>query len=370
MNAKNRMVLTLAGLLILVLPALGQGTTFTYQGRLEDAGAPANGQYGLRFRLFDAATGGTQVGSTLCFDSVHVVDGLFEVRLNFGQQFVTNGERHLDIQVRAEIGQPCTDDFGYVLLLPRQQITAAPFANSALFANQASSAFTLSAADGSPSNVVFVDNNGKVGVGTLTPTHSIHIANPEPTLALQDTDSTSQQVGYLSYRDSTNAERGWIGYGSAGDPDLSIINARTGGDIVLNTFGGGKIGIGTSAPTVTLDVRGDIRFGTSGQFRAVGAGEENLRIIRGTISQSGGILRGGGFTVQRIDEGKFTVTFNTPFAAIPTVTATALRGIEAWVVSIDNTIPISTQQVTLVTYSIFIGDFADGQFDFIAIGPR
>jgi hypothetical protein len=40
--------------------ALAQNSTFTYQGRLTDGGAPANGTYELEFKLFDAASGGTQ----------------------------------------------------------------------------------------------------------------------------------------------------------------------------------------------------------------------------------------------------------------------------------------------------------------------
>ena len=40
-----------------------QGTAFTYQGRLNDGGAPANGTYDLTFALFDEATGGAQHGN-------------------------------------------------------------------------------------------------------------------------------------------------------------------------------------------------------------------------------------------------------------------------------------------------------------------
>ena len=39
------------------------GTAFTYQGRLTDAGNPANGSYDLQLALFDAASGGAQVGA-------------------------------------------------------------------------------------------------------------------------------------------------------------------------------------------------------------------------------------------------------------------------------------------------------------------
>src|SRR5262249_44190174 len=53
------------------------GTAFTYQGRLEDSGSPASGLHDLRFRLFDATSGGAQVGATICADNVNVVGGLF-----------------------------------------------------------------------------------------------------------------------------------------------------------------------------------------------------------------------------------------------------------------------------------------------------
>ena len=56
-------------------------------------------------------------------------------------------------------------------------------------------------------SAVIVDNAGDVGIGTSTPTHTVHIASPGPTLALQDTDSTTQQVGYVSYRDSAMPQR-------------------------------------------------------------------------------------------------------------------------------------------------------------------
>lgn len=39
------------------------GTAFTYQGRLSDGGSPATGNYGLRFALYDAGTGGSLTGT-------------------------------------------------------------------------------------------------------------------------------------------------------------------------------------------------------------------------------------------------------------------------------------------------------------------
>jgi len=45
----------LLGTFVLETTALGQGTAFTYQGRLTDGGSPANGGYDLRFSIYDAS---------------------------------------------------------------------------------------------------------------------------------------------------------------------------------------------------------------------------------------------------------------------------------------------------------------------------
>jgi hypothetical protein len=62
--------------------ALGSG--FTYQGQLTDDGEPASGPCDFRFRLYDAAAGGTQIGSTVEQNDVELSEGRFAVNLNFG----------------------------------------------------------------------------------------------------------------------------------------------------------------------------------------------------------------------------------------------------------------------------------------------
>lgn len=54
---------------------------FTYQGRLDDGGRPANGAYDFRFRLFNQQSGGTQIGATNTIDDVPVANGIFTVYL-------------------------------------------------------------------------------------------------------------------------------------------------------------------------------------------------------------------------------------------------------------------------------------------------
>ncbi|MEK7732299.1 MAG: hypothetical protein AAB363_10625, partial [Planctomycetota bacterium] len=105
------------------------GTAFTYQGQLKSADGPANGLHDIRFRLFDAAVAGAQVGPAVCLDGVDVVNGLFAVPLDFGAQF--NGDRRfLDAEVRAD-GTPGNCAAGvYTPLAPRQELQGAPYAQA------------------------------------------------------------------------------------------------------------------------------------------------------------------------------------------------------------------------------------------------
>lgn len=79
----------------IVSTAAAQSTAFTYQGSLDDAGAPANGLHDFRVLLFNAASGGVVVGLPQCADNVDVIDGVFTLQLDFGQAYATTVERHL-----------------------------------------------------------------------------------------------------------------------------------------------------------------------------------------------------------------------------------------------------------------------------------
>lgn len=328
--------------------AVAQLTAFTYQGQLKEGGQPASGPHDFRIRLFGVPSGGTQIGSTLCREDVDVSNGLFEVQLDFGQQFTTLEGRYLDIQVRRDIGQPCTDDFGYVPLTPRQGFSATPIAI------HSSSAFSLAASDGAPSNAVVVDANGNVGVGTIAPQAKLHLSGGDLLSGAPGEEwifHTRSHVGgdFLQITDSENG----------------VFQFQRG--IVVHENSG--VGIGTTAPQARLDVRGDIRLGSSGQFRAA-AGEENLRIIRGVVNASGGISAGSGFTVSHVDEGHYTVTFNTPFSGLPSVTATGdSDGLAAEYIA--ETFVVTSNSASILTRLISGGGgYSDMKFNFIAVGPR
>ena len=67
--------------------AKGVGTAFTYQGRLIDANAAADGEYDLRFGLYDSNSDGNQVGGDIDVNDIDVIDGYFTVELDFGDVF-------------------------------------------------------------------------------------------------------------------------------------------------------------------------------------------------------------------------------------------------------------------------------------------
>src|SRR6266436_2224876 len=96
-----RMLSGLVVVLFAIRSASGQGTAFPYQGQLKNSGLPATGSFDLQFKLFDASTNGTQIGSTQCADNVAVSGGLFTVSIDFGAQFDGNA-RWLEVGVRAD----------------------------------------------------------------------------------------------------------------------------------------------------------------------------------------------------------------------------------------------------------------------------
>ena len=96
-------------------------TTLTYQGELREGGVPADGTYDLDLYLYDSESGGSALSSDLLED-VEVSNGLFTVLVDFGDEYVGFGE-WIELRVRRgdELG-------GFTILLPRQRVTASPYA--------------------------------------------------------------------------------------------------------------------------------------------------------------------------------------------------------------------------------------------------
>jgi hypothetical protein len=455
--------------------ALGQTSSFTYQGRLTDGGTAATGNYDFQFGLWDSASGGAQIGSTLTLNSVAVSNGVFNVSLDFGASSFNGASRFLEISARPISGG------AFTLLSPRQQVTSTPYAVRSVTAStadtattatnatqlggvaasqyvqtndsrltdarsplagsasyiqnatvqQASTNFNISgsgAAGGSLTGGSLIANSG-VGIGTasfLRPSSLQFSPDINAAFTISANDG-APNAGYIRFGDKTGwrlhfarnressggalntgttgvlmtlQDNGNVGIGNAGPTfRLHVLDAsNTGLRVQTNTSGGtvasfggfgdfqidavnvpggrltvkesGNVGIGlpaNSAPQTKLDVRGDVKLGSTGQLFAAG-GEENLRILRGNLDQAGNIDAGSGFTASRSAVGFYNVQFNTPFSATPTVTANCRIFL---VNGICNVTPVTVNTQT-ATFFVFnsTNNFTDALIFFTVIGPR
>jgi trimeric autotransporter adhesin len=100
------------------------GTAITYQGHLRQSGTPVSDNCDFEFRLYDAVSGGAQIGTTQTKSNVAVSGGLFTVAdLDFGAGAFNGQARWLAIAVRCPTGAG-----DYTPLTPRQALTPAPYA--------------------------------------------------------------------------------------------------------------------------------------------------------------------------------------------------------------------------------------------------
>lgn len=76
--------------------ALAQTTGFSYQGSLKNAGAPANGNHDFEFRLWNSASGGAQIGTTVTLNGVESFSHVFDSQhsVNFRMLPGRYGERY------------------------------------------------------------------------------------------------------------------------------------------------------------------------------------------------------------------------------------------------------------------------------------
>src|SRR5215211_2172637 len=116
--AKFIALIAITFILALANTAYGQTSAFVYQGKLNDGTLAANGTYQFQFKLFDAVSGGNQIGQTIADLPATVSNGIFAVNLDFGASSFDGSARFLEIGVRLNgSAQP------YTTLNPRQQVT-------------------------------------------------------------------------------------------------------------------------------------------------------------------------------------------------------------------------------------------------------
>jgi len=268
-------------------------SVFTYQGWLDQNLSPADGIFDFQFEIYDVETFGSPIDFTVTADDIPVSNGLFTVELDFGGAVFQGEERWLEVGVRegSSIG-------AYTVLSPRQRLTAVPYTLHASHAESADGAIaaddadnldgldstdflrttggfltgaltvngmvhstsggikfpdntlqttaasggsgdghSLDAADGNPTDVVFVDNTGNVGVGTTSPNARLSVNG-----SLVVGDGTAgggfaAAVGQISTASGANALAAGFNSTASGDHSTALGLGPTASGIVATAIG-------------------------------------------------------------------------------------------------------------------------------------
>jgi len=208
-----------------------QGTAFTYNGRLNDRGTPANGSYDLSFTLCNAVTNGTGFAA-LTNSATAVSNGLFMVTLDFGGVF--NGSNYwLEIAARTNGGG------SFTTLTPRQPITPTPYAIYSANAGSAATANTaVTAGTASSANSVAAANI--VGTVQLTQLPAGVVTNGSPVLSVNPISAASAGNGYMDYSQMPDGWNSWFYCGTSIDENI-VTNVLA----QLKLYGMDKLGFTT-----------------------------------------------------------------------------------------------------------------------------
>ena len=268
---KTKLFFNLILFVVLILPSLvaAQTTEFTYQGKLTDGGMTPTGNYDFELRLYDAATGGTLLGTQTRL-GVSVSNGIFTLSVDFGAQF-SGAARFLEIAVR-----PAGSSGGYQQVLPRQPITSTPYAIRALSATNSTQLGGITVGGfvqntTAPQTASFnVTGNGTVG-GNLTVNGTLNADLPAGDSSYVQ-NRTTQQPGTTNFNVSGDGTiSGTLTATTVNGNTFSGLSMnsgvyRIGGENVLKNFGTRNIFVGNNSGG----------NGTDNSFFGYNAGNTNL----------------------------------------------------------------------------------------------
>ncbi|HRO91043.1 MAG TPA: hypothetical protein PLC06_11145, partial [Promineifilum sp.] len=266
------------------------GSSFTYQGQLKNGGDVFDGSCDFQFRLYDAVSGGSQVGAIQTSTGIGVQEGFFSTNLDFGGEAFDGSARWLGISVRCPTGSG-----EYITLNPRQALSATPYALSlkpgALVINNASnpdgdpmptaitgratasSGHTIAilgeaySPDGSAVSGDNYSSNGGTGVWGWSG------ATTGPAAGVRGSANSPQGAGVWGYNSATAGEGKGV-LGDSNSPDGSGVFGYNddGGDGVLGIVDGPKANEGTGVVGLNLATSGEGKGVLGGSNSPDGAG--------------------------------------------------------------------------------------------------
>lgn len=273
------------GLLAVLAGSAGAqvSTAFTYQGRFEQEGAPVTGAKDLEFRLFEDSAGTAQLGATLCVDDVQIQAGEFSVRLDFGDQFSAGRQLFLQIATRDDASAPCSAGPVFVVMLPRQELTVAPFAGYALNARTAE---TAASADNSSTlggqNAAFYRNAANMNAGVLPDARlPANIARLNATTAFTGAVTMSNPANVIAGSGSglidlnaSNLTIGTLPGQALTGQYFNAVNLSNGNNVIVGQHSGNGGGLtGLNASSLTFGVVSPLRGGTGSAINNANVGD-------------------------------------------------------------------------------------------------
>lgn len=268
MNARKLGVMVVMAAVLAAPVAFAQtpvGTAFAYQGQLKLLGTPVNDTADFEFTLWqdpNSVNPADQIGEMLPIDAVDVVDGLFNVVLDFemGDKSIgayDGNARWLQIAVRSPAGGG-----GYTTLTPRQELRPTPhaiWAQAVLggITGTGTGNYIPKFTNGSTlADSVMYETAGRIGLGTQCPDGAyamLHAHSGSSALIKITNDGTGQ-----GYNDGT-----LFSYTTTAGKDACIWN-REDASLVFATNNAervriasdGDVGIGTNDPYGKLHVEG------------------------------------------------------------------------------------------------------------------
>lgn len=237
-------IIALCGMIAGNAAAFAQTASFTYQGRLNDGGSPANGSYDFQFKLFDALVAGNQVGSTNSPTSVNVASGVFSVALDFGAAAFPGANRWLEISSRL------SGSAVFTTLTPRQAVTATPYAIKSL-------------------NATAADGLSAACTGCVTDAQITGVAGSKVTGTIPAAGIPSGSANYIQNTTTQQAESNFNVSG----------NGTIGGNLIAN----GNVGISTTTPL------GRLQVATANDTNPVVTAWDARHFVVGGVANTGGI---------------------------------------------------------------------------------
>jgi subtilisin-like proprotein convertase family protein len=353
-----------------LLPQRINPSAFAYQGRLDGVAGQTSAD--VRFSLWDNAVSTNptnRIAGPTLVGAVPLDNGVFTAPVDFNTRLPGDRRTWLQVEVAVPSGSG-----NFTTLSPRQLLAVTPLA---------------AVAAGLTSNTIAPDVATVGGRQTFSPAYDgatltiqaagqpafSGLVSPGGELRLRggnhNNNVTSPNVGVSNGGDVSLFagqnfwNRGWNGnirfHAGFNQPERLRIVGDT-----------GNVGIGTTTPAATLDVRGEIKFGAAGNLSPA-ASEVPQRISAGTVTGTGTLANGSGFVTTRLSQGRYQIgwTAANGFATNPVVMVTVNNGAADVISAVTGTTRNADGAgIAVIEFRKTDLSFVDVGFYVMLIGPR